>query len=114
MMFFYITLEYIYKECYECSRPVILHQNPSEECTRSVDESLEVVPKNWRDLRRRLKPVLKEIKEEKMKEKEQNIYLDGIKQLVQEIWMDRKPSSDAKVRRDDTVDTGVVKANQDY
>ena len=81
----YISLEDIYDECDECGRPVILHQNPSEECTRRVDEGLEVVAKNWRDLRRRLKPILKEIKEERMKEKEQNVYLYGIKQFVQEI-----------------------------
>ena len=90
----YISLDDIYDECDECGRPVILHQNPSEECTRSVDESLEVVAKNWRDLRRCLHPIQKEIKEERTKEKEQNVYLDGIKQLVQEIRMDRKPSGD--------------------
>ena len=104
----YISLEDIYDECDECGRPVILHQNPSEECTRSVDESLEVVAKNLRDLRRRLKPILKEIKEERMKKKEQNVYLDSIKQLAQDIWMDRKPSGDTKVRKDDAADASVV------
>ena len=103
-----IYLLKIYDECDECGRLVILHQNPSEECTRSVDKSLEVVAKNWRDLRRCLKPILKEIKEERMKEKEQNVHLDGIKKLIQEIWMDRKPSSDTKIRKYDAEDTSVV------
>ena len=78
----YISLDDIYDECDDCGRPVLLHLNPSEPCTRKVDESQEVVAKNWNELQRRLKPILKDIKEVMMKEKEQNIYLDGIKQLV--------------------------------
>ena len=42
-----------------------------------------------------------------MKEKEQNVYLDGIKQLVQEIRMERKSHGDVKVRRDDIEDAGT-------
>ena len=37
----YISLDDVYNECDECGRPVILHQE--EECTRDVDEGLEVV-----------------------------------------------------------------------
>ena len=81
----YISLDDVYDECDECRRPVILHQE--EECTQDVDEGLEVVAKNWRDLKRRLKPILKEIKTEMEKEKEQNVYLDGIKQIVHTIQM---------------------------
>ena len=43
-----------------------------------------------------------------MKEKEQNVYLDGIKQLIQEIRMERKYHGDVKVRRDDIEDAGTV------
>ena len=64
---------------------MILHQE--EECTRDVDESLEVKAKNWRDFKKRLKPILKYIKKEREKEKEQNVYLDGIKQIVHTIQM---------------------------
>ena len=66
----YILLDDIYDECDECGRPVLLHKDPEEECTRDVDEGLEVIAKNWRDLKKWLKPILKKIKEERVKEKE--------------------------------------------
>ena len=103
----YVSLEDIYDECDQCGRPVLLHQNPGEECTRDVDEGLEVIAKNQRDLKRRLKPILKEIKEERSKEKEQNVYLDGIKQIVQGMQMDRA-SGDPKVKKDDTAEISTV------
>ena len=87
--------------------PILLHKNPGEECTRDVDEGLEVIAKNWKDLKRRLKPILKEIKEERSKEKEQNVYLDGIKQIVQEMQMD-KASGNPKVKKDDTAEVSTV------
>jgi len=34
----------------------LLHKE--DECTRDVEEGLEVITKNWRDIRRRLKPPL--------------------------------------------------------
>ena len=43
-----------------------------------------------------------------MKEKEQNIYLDGIKQIVQEIRMERKSYGDTKVKKNDTEDASTV------
>ena len=55
----YISLEDIYDGCDNCGRPVILYQDPGEACTRYVDEGLEVIAKNWKDLKRRLKPFLK-------------------------------------------------------
>ena len=45
----YISLNDVYDECDECGRPVILHRE--EECTQDVDKGLEVVAKNWRDLK---------------------------------------------------------------
>ena len=81
----YISLDDVYDECEECGRPVILHQQ--EECTRDVEEGLEVIAKNWRDLKKRLKPILKEIKLEREKEREQNVYLDGIERIVNTLQM---------------------------
>ena len=63
----YISLEDIYDECDQCGWPVLLHQDPGEECTRDSDEGLEVIAKNWRDLKKRLKQILKDIKEERAK-----------------------------------------------
>ena len=71
-----IPLDNVYGECDECGRPTLLHKE--DECMRDVEEGLEVIAKNWRDLRQRLKPILREIKEERKKEAEQNVYLDGI------------------------------------
>ena len=66
----------VYDECNECRRPILFHKE--EEYMRDIKEGLKVVAKNWRDLRRRLKPILKEIQEERKKENEQNVYLDGV------------------------------------
>ena len=41
----YILLEDIYDQCEKCGRPIILHQQPDEECTREVDEGLDVIIK---------------------------------------------------------------------
>ena len=46
----YISLRHMYDQCDNCGRPVLLHQNPGEECTRESDEGLEVIAKNWHDL----------------------------------------------------------------
>ena len=78
----YISIDDVYNKCDECGRPVILHQDQEGECTRDIDESLEVVAKNWRDLKRHLKPILKEIKLERDEERMQNVYLDGIERIV--------------------------------
>ena len=51
------------------------------------DWKLEVVAKNWRDLKRRLKPILKEIKSEREEERKQNVYLDSIKQIGHTLQM---------------------------
>ena len=32
-------------ECDNCGRPVLLHKEPSEECTREVNEGLDVIKK---------------------------------------------------------------------
>ena len=70
----------IYDDCEKCGRPILLHQQPDEECTREVDEGPDVIIKVWTLLKKRIKPILKEIKAERSKEKEQNVYLDGIRE----------------------------------
>ena len=40
----YISLDDVYDECEDWGRPVILDKE--KECTRDVDESLEVIAKN--------------------------------------------------------------------
>ena len=64
----YILLNDVYDKFDECGRPTLLHKE--EICARDVDEGLEVIAKNWRDLRRTLKPIWKEIRYEIEKEAE--------------------------------------------
>ena len=78
-----ISLNDVYDECSNCGRPTLLHKE--DECTRTVEETAEVVAKNWSDLRKRLKPILKEIQGERRKEAEQTVYLDGIEHLMHQI-----------------------------
>ena len=42
----YISLRDIYDECEECRRPILLHKEPGEECTRDSDKGLEIIAKN--------------------------------------------------------------------
>ena len=41
----YISLDDIYDECDKCGRPILLHQQPGEECTREVYEGPDVIKK---------------------------------------------------------------------
>ena len=102
-------MEDIYDQCDKCRRPIILHQEPGEECTREVDEGPDVINKNWSILKKRLKPILKEIKEERAEEKKQSVYLDGIERIVNTLKMNWKPSGDTKGKKSNS--TGVSTAN---
>ena len=98
----YISLEDIYDECDQCRRPVLLHQDPEEECIRDSDEGLKVIAENWCVLKKRLKLIFKDIKEERTKEKEQNVYLDGIERIVNTLKMSIDTSGDPKVKKSNT------------
>ena len=71
-----------------------------------MDEGLEVIAKNWRDLKRWLKPILKDIKSEREKEKEQNVYLDRIERIVNTIQMQiHTPHTEVKRDENTTLHT---------
>ena len=91
----YISLNDVYDKSEECRRPVLLHKE--EACTREVDEGLDVIAKNWRDLRQRLKPILKELRSERKKEAEQTVYLDGIERLVHQIHLQNDSNMDTLI-----------------
>ena len=101
----YISLRDIYDEFEEYGRPVLLYKEPGEECTRESDEGLEVIAENWRDLRRRLKPIIKDIEEERSEEKKRNIYLEGIREtvtpLVDTLKMNMDTSGDPRAKKSD-------------
>ena len=58
-----------------------------------------------------MKPILKEIKAEREKEKEQNVYLDGIKQIVHTIQMQINISS-TEVKKDKIVTTDHKRSSE--
>ena len=89
-------------------KTLLLHQQPDEECTREVDEGPDVINKVWTHLKKRLKPILKEIKAERSKEKEQNLYLDVIERIVNTLKMSWEPSTDTKEEKSIPVGTSTV------
>ena len=104
----YIQLEDIYDQCEKCGRLIILHQQPDEECTREVDEGPDVINKNWSLLKKCLKLILKEIKEERSKKKEQKFYLDGIREIVNTLKMNWDPSTDTKEKKSNPMGVSTV------
>ena len=65
----------------------------------------QVIAKNWRDLRRRLKPILNEIQEERRREAELTVYLEGSKRLIKQIAL--KDSSPKTGVRDGSTSTST-------
>ena len=61
-----------------------------------MDEGPNVINKNWSLLKKCLKPILKEIKEERAEEKKQGVYLDGIERIVNTLKMNWDPTTDTK------------------
>ena len=100
-----MSIEDIYDEYDQCGRPVLLHKDPGEECTRYSDEGLKVIAKNWRDLKKRLKPIMKEIKAERDEERKQSVYLDGIEMIVNTLKMDIHPSNPHPKKDENTSST---------
>ena len=110
-----LVSEYVYlsdisylDKCDICGRPILLHKEPGEECTRDSDEGLEVIAKNWRELKRRLKPILKEIEEERAEEKKQSVYLDGMREIVNTLKMNMDTSGDPRVKKSDPAEVAIV------
>ena len=76
-------LDNVYDECGACGHSTLLHKDRL--CTRTENESPDIVNKIWSELRRRVKPILAKLKEVYSKEAEQNVLLDGIERLITQI-----------------------------
>ena len=63
-----------------------------------MEETAEVVAKNWQDLKKTLKPLLKQIKEERQKEEEQTVFIDGIEYLINQVMMAKDSSTKKEVK----------------
>ena len=105
-----ISLDDIYDKCENCGWPILLHQEGDSDCTRTVEESAEVIAKNWSDLKKRLKPLLKKIKEERRKEAEQTTYLDGLERVITQIH--GQNTSNMNLYKEDM--TTLVKSLKDF
>ena len=77
---------------------ILLYHDSTKDCTRSVEETAEVVAKNWQDLKKPLKPLLKQIKEERQKEEEQTVFIDGIEYLINQVMMAKDSSTKKEVK----------------
>ena len=76
----WILLEDVYDECGACGRPKLLHKEGT--FTQTEKEPPDVVNVIWTDLKQIVKPILRE---ERKKEAEQSLLLDGIKCLITNI-----------------------------
>ena len=67
---------------------------------------IESQVKNWHDLKRQLKLIIKDIEEERSEEKKRNIYLEGIREivtpLVDTLKMNMDTSGDPRAKKSDS------------
>ena len=73
-------------DCSKCGYPRVLNMKLHREtaCTRE-QELPNILNENWREYRKRVKPILKNLKEVFRKEAEQGVLLDGLERLITKI-----------------------------
>ena len=80
-----IALEDWTDECSKCGYPKLLHKDyvlhHDAACTREM-EVPNIIRENWKEFNKRVKPILKQMKEEFKKDMEQGIFLQGLKDLI--------------------------------
>ena len=80
-----IALEDWTDECSKCGYPKLLHKDyvlhRDAACTREM-EVPNILRENWKEFNKRVKPILKIMKEEFKKDMEQGILLQGLKDLI--------------------------------
>ena len=70
-------------ECSKCGYPRLLHKELHQEAACTKEQELpNILKENWKEYRKRVKPILKILKEEFRKEVEQSILLDGLTKLI--------------------------------
>ena len=70
-------------ECGKCGYPRLIHKelHPEAACTKDA-ELPNILKKNWEEYRKRVKPILKILKEEFKNDIEQGIILVGLTKLI--------------------------------
>ena len=78
-----INIEYWTDECSKCGYLRLLHKELHREaaCTKYA-ELPNILKKNWEEYRKRVKPILKILKEEFKKEIAQGVLLEGLTKLI--------------------------------
>ena len=78
-----INIEDWADECSKCGYPRVLHKelHTQAACTKEQDLP-NILKENWKEYRKRIKPILKILKEEFNKDIEQGILLDGLTKLI--------------------------------
>ena len=70
-------------ECGKCGYPRLLYKELHQEAACTKEQELpNILKENWKEYRKRVKPILKILKEEFKKDIEQGILLDGLTKLI--------------------------------
>ena len=80
-----IALEDWTDECSKCGYPRLLHKDYVLHCDAACTRGQEVpniLRENWKEFHKRVKPILKMMKEETKKEMEQGVLLQGLRELI--------------------------------
>ena len=89
-----IALEDWTDECSKCGYPKLLHKDHvlhrDTTCTRGT-EVPNILKENWKAYTQRVKPILRMIRKEAMKEKEQGVFLQGLEKLIASNTENIKP-----------------------
>ena len=80
-----IALEDWTDECSKCGYPRLLHKDFAIHCDATCTRGMEVpniLRENWKEYNKRVKPILKMMKEKMKKDMEQGVLLQGLKELI--------------------------------
>ena len=83
---FLINLEDWANECGKYRYPKLLHKELLREAVFTREQELpNILQENWKEYKKRVKPILKNQKEVFCKEAEQGVLLDGLERLITKI-----------------------------
>ena len=78
-----INIEDWADECSKYGYPRVLHKELHREAACTKEQELpNILKENWKEYRKRVKPILQKLKEEFRKEVEQSVLLDGLTRLI--------------------------------
>ena len=81
-----INLEDWEDECGNCWYPKVFHKELHREAACTREQKLpNILQENWKEYKKRVKPILKNLKEVFCKEAEQGVLLDGLEGLITKI-----------------------------